>query len=367
MRSQPLAAIDERSKSGEGAGPLSIGRGGPARPSTPIPVAPEPPPPPERSALRRGLRGAMFDNIGLKFLSMVLAVTVFLLVNTDKDREVTVHVGVTYMLPQDKVLVSERLDEVRVTVKGSWRRLRKLDERELDRINLDLRRAPSGEMTLSNDMIHVPAGVTVTSINPRTVHVAFQKRVDKVVEVAPLVTGRPQHGYVVAETKPQPATVKLRGAEGALAPFSAVKTREINIEGRTEPFVAETEISPPEGVDVVGNVEVSVQVRIEEELVTRKVPSLTVAVRGDGDLSRWQVAPAQVDVTLTGTLLAVEKARASLVPVVRVPPDLKAREAEVTIEGLPPGIGVKVSPEHVKLAVLKQAVPVPPPSPPRAP
>jgi len=353
MRSQPLAAIRP---------------GAPARPSTPIPVAPEPPPPPERSALRRGLRGAMLDNIGLKFLSMVLAVTVFLLVNTDKDREVTVHVGVTYMLPQDKVLVSERLDEVRVTVKGSWRRLRKLDERELDRINLDLRRAPSGEMTVSNDMIHVPAGVTVTSINPRTVHVAFQKRVDKVVEVAPMVTGRPQHGYVVAETKPQPATVKLRGAEGALALFSAAKTREINIEGRTEPFVAETEISPPEGVDVVGNVEVSVQVRIEEELVTRKVPSLTVAVRGDGDLSRWQVAPAQVDVTLTGTLLAVEKARASMVPVVRVPPDLKAREAEVTIEGLPPGIGVKVSPEHVKLAALRQPATGPQqPAQPRAP
>jgi YbbR domain-containing protein len=339
---------------------------GPVRPSTPIPVAPEPPPPPERSALRRGLRGAMFDNVGLKFLSMVLAVTVFLLVNTDKDREVTVHVGVTYMLPQDRVLVSERLDEVRVTVKGSWRRLRKLDERELERINLDLRRAPSGELSITNDLIHLPSGVTVTSINPRTVHVVFQKRVDKVVEVVAQVTGRPQHGYVLTEIKPSPATVKLRGAEGALAPFSTVRTREINVEGRTEPFIAETEISPPEGVDVVGNVEVSVQIRIEEELVTRKLPSLTVALRGDGDLARWHVAPAQVDVTLTGTLLAIEKARSSLAPVARVPADQKAREVEVTIEGLPPGIGVKISPEHVKLGVLKQPPAVVQPAP-RAP
>jgi YbbR domain-containing protein len=364
--SQPLGTIGSTGRvPGRPSTPI------PVRPSTPIPVAPEPPPPPERSALRRGLRGAMFDNVGLKFLSMVLAVTVFLLVNTDKDREVTVHVGVTYMLPQDRVLVSERLDEVRVTVKGSWRRLRKLDERELERINLDLRRAPSGqsgEIAITNDMLHVPAGVTVTSINPRTVHVVFQKRVDKVVEVVPQVAGRPQHGYVVTEVKPQPTTVKLRGAEGTLAPFSTVRTREINIEGRTEPFAAETEISPPEGVDVVGNVEVSVQIRIEEELVTRKVPSLTVALRGDGDLSRWQVAPAQVDVTLTGTLLAVEKARASMVPVVRVPADLKAREVEVTIEGLPPGIGVKVSPEHVKLAALRQPAAAPQaPGPPRVP
>jgi YbbR domain-containing protein len=271
------------------------------------------------------------------------------------------------MLPQDRVLVSDRLDEVRVTVKGSWRQLRKLDERELERINLDLRRAQSGELSITNDMIHLPSGVSVTSISPRAVHVVFQKRVDKVVEVLAQVTGRPQHGYVLTEIKPLPATVKLRGAEGALAPFSTVKTREINVEGRTEPFIAETEVSPPEGVDVVGNVEVSVQIRIEEELVTRKLPSLTVALRGDGDLARWHVAPAQVDVTLTGTLLAIEKARSSLAPVVRVPADQKAREVEVTIEGLPPGIGVKISPEHVKLGVLKQPAPAVVQPAPRAP
>ena len=73
------------------------------------------------------------------------------------------------------------------------------------------------------------------------------------------------------------------------------------------------------------------------------------------------VAPPQVDVTLTGALLAVEKARSSLVPVVKPAPDGKPREVEVTIDGLPPGIGVKVSPEHVKLDPLKQPAAPPPP------
>jgi len=54
----------------------------------------------------------MFDNVGLKFLSMVLAVTVFLLVNTDKDREITARVGVSYTMPEDKVLISDRVEEV---------------------------------------------------------------------------------------------------------------------------------------------------------------------------------------------------------------------------------------------------------------
>ena len=341
----------------------TLGRA-PARATTPPPVAPEPPSPPDRGPVRGWLRSAVFDNVGLKFLSMVLAVTVFLLVNTDKDREITARVGVSYTLPEDKVLVSERIDEVRVTVKGAWRRLRKFDEREVDRVNLDLRRASSGEIAITNDMIHLPSGVAITSINPRSVRILFDKRVDKVIEVTPAITGRPQHGYVVAEVKPVPATVKLRGGESMLAALTAIHTREISLEGRTDSFVAETEATPPEGAQVVGNAQIAVQIRVDEELVTRKLPGATVVVRGDGDTSRWRVTPSQVDVTLTGALLAVEKARSSLVPVVKLTADAKPREVEVTIDGLPPGIGVKVSPEHVKLAPLK---PVSPLSPPRAP
>jgi YbbR domain-containing protein len=341
----------------------SLGRA-PARatrqPTIP-PPAPPAPPPPDRGAIRRWLHGAMFENIGLKFLSMVLAATVFLLVNTDKDREITARVGISYMLPEDKVLVSERIDEVRITVKGAWRRLRKFDEREVERINLDLRRASSGEIAIASDMIHLPSGVTVTSISPRFVHVAFDKRVDKIVEIMASVTGRPQHGYVVAEVKPVPATVKLRGAEGMLAALTAIRTREISLEGRTDSFVAETEVAPPEGVEVASNRQVSVQVRLDEELVTRKLPGLTVMARGEGDPARWKITPTQVDVTLTGALLDVEKARSSLVPVVKITSDPRAREVEVTIEGLPPGIGVKISPEHAKLVPVKPASPTPPP------
>ena len=334
----------------------------PARAPTLPPVAP-PPPPPERGPVRGWLRSAMFDNVGLKFLSMVLAVTVFLLVNTDKDREITARVGVSYTMPEDKVLISDRVEEVRVTLKGAWRRLRKFDEREVERINLDLRHASSGEIAISNDMIHLPSGVTVSSINPRSVHVAFDKRVDKVVEVTPVITGRPQHGSVVAEVKPVPATIKLRGGESMLAALTAIRTREISLEGRSDSFVAETEIVTTGGVEVVGNAQVAVQIHIDEELVTRKVPGVTVVLRSDGDTSRWKVTPPQVDVTLTGALLAVEKARSSFVPVVKLTADTKPREVEVTIDGLPPGIGVKISPEHVKLAPVKQASPPPPRTP----
>jgi hypothetical protein len=149
----------------------SLGRS-PARQSkgpenAPPPLrGPEEPPAPERGLVARWLRGAFLDNTGLKFLSLVLAVTVFLLINTDKDREITVRVGVKYDLPADKVLVSEQLEEVKVTIKGAWRRLRQFDERELGRIELDLRSSPTGDIAITPDMIgNLPPGLEVLSIS----------------------------------------------------------------------------------------------------------------------------------------------------------------------------------------------------------
>ena len=333
----------------------SLGRA-PAR-SQKLPTIPSPPPPPEshKGPVREWFRGALFDNVGLKFLSMVLAITVFLLVNTDRDREISARVGVSYTLPDDKVLVSDRLDEVRITVKGPWQRLRKFDERELDRVNLDLRRAPTGEIPITTDMVHVPSGLQITSISPRTVRVAFDRRVEKLIEVSPQLVGRPQHGYIVAEAKAQPTTIKVRGAESTLAALSTVHTHEVSVEGRTESFTTETEVVPPDGVETAGSPQVVVQVAVEEALVTRKLPGQAVVVGGDGvDPAKWTVTPASVDITLTGTLLAVEKARAALHPIVKVSGnDTKGRDADVAVEGLPPGIGVKISPERVRVTPTK--------------
>jgi YbbR domain-containing protein len=197
----------------------------------------------------------------------------------------------------------------------------------------------------------LPAGLTVATISPRTVHVAYDRRVEKVVEVTPIVAGHPQHGYLVTEVKAIPATIKVRGAEGTLIALSAVRTREVSVEGRAEGFVSETETVLPDGVELEGSPQIVLHVAVDEELVTRKLPGLAVGVRGDGiDPARWQVRPSQVEVTLTGALLAVEKARAALSPTIKLTADTKPREVEVSIEGVPPGIGVRISPERVKVA-----------------
>ncbi len=335
----------------------SLGRA-PARASIPPPNVPPPRLPGadvQRRPVRDWLRGALLDNLGLKFVSLVLALTVYLLVKDDRDREITVPVGVLYVLPEDRVLTSDRIDEVRVTIRGPWRRMRDFDERAIPRITLDLRAVATGELAFAPDMVEVPAGLTVADITPKTMRVSFDPRSEKVVEVVVQQSGRPEHGYVVREIKTSPSTVRVRGAEPRLAELTAVRTQEVNLDTRITDFSVVAKIVPPQGLELVGSSDVEIAVRIDEELVTRKFPELAVRVRGEGvDPARWSITPPNVEVTLTGALLMVEKARDLMSPVVRVTAadrsSRDARDVAVVIDGLPPGVGVRVSPERVKLA-----------------
>jgi YbbR domain-containing protein len=321
----------------------------------------EPPPPAqtpaplERGAVGRWIRGALFDNVPLKFLSLVLAVTVFLLVNTDEEREIRVRAFLEYKYPADKVLISDRVEEVALTIKGPWRRLRDFDERELDRVRLDLTAAETGEIRITNDLISLPPGLKVVSVTPPSVRVAFDKRVEKTVEVTAVTAGRPQHGYIVSEQKVVPATVKVRGGERLLAALTHVRTHEVSVQSRTESFEAQIDLAAPAGVEVDAGLRVTVAVRIEEELVTKRLPGLPIAVRGDGvDPARWAIEPARVEVTLTGAVLAIENVQDKLAPYVKLgPTDKGAREVEVTLDGIPPGVGKRISPERVKVVPVK--------------
>lgn len=333
---------------------MTTARSGTKSPRTsriPAAAAPAEPPPPERGAVRRWIRGALLDNIGIKFLSLVLAVTVFLLVNTDKEREIRVRAFLEYKYPQDKVLTSDRLDEVTVTIKGPWRRLRNFDEREISRIVLDLSTAPTGEVPITNDLVSLPPGLKVVSITPGAIRVAFDKRVEKTVEVTAVTEGRPQHGYSVKEQKVEPATVRVRGGERLLAALTSIRTHEVSVEGRTESFDTKIDLAPPTGVETEPGQRVTMSVRIEEDLITKRLPGVPVAVRGEGlDPAKWAVEPARVEVTLTGLVLTIDGVKDKLVPYVKLTPaEVRTGEAEVTIEGIPPGVGKRISPEHVKV------------------
>jgi YbbR domain-containing protein len=172
-----------------------------------------------------------------------------------------------------------------------------------------------------------------------------------------VVVGRPNFGYVVTDQKVVPPTVRVRGGERLLAALTSIRSHEISVQGTTESFDARIDLAPPAGVETDPGQHVTISVRIEEELVTRRLPGLPITILAEGvgvEASKWAVEPAQVEVTLTGARLAIEKAKDKLVPSVKLTPaELRSRQVEVTVDGVPPGVGKRISPERVKVVPAK--------------
>ncbi len=262
-------------------------------------------------------------------------------------------VPVAYVLPEGKVLVSERIEEARVQIRGPWRRIKRFDARELAEINLDVSKMRGGEVPITAGMVRVPDGLKVTDIAPRSVRVAFEDRIEKEVEVLAAITGRPAHGYAVVAgaTTTNPAKVVVHGPRGVVSAMSQVRTQDIAVDGRSRALVAEVTLLPPEGVEVdwKGTVEVDVTI------AGRWVGTVEVAVVGtDGaDGARMASEPREVEVELTGARDAIDRLVAAGVrPMVKAGRAALAPAgvaAQVAVDGVPSGVQVVVRPAEVRV------------------
>src|SRR5262249_48299383 len=126
-----------------------------------------------RMSDRPALLRALTDELPLKIVSLVIAVTLFVIVRSDKDAATASYVKVIYTLPQDKVRVSGPPGEVRVGVRGPWTRLQRFDERGVEPIRVDLKDAVDGTLRFDEGMVKLPVGLRVASITPSEVKLEF--------------------------------------------------------------------------------------------------------------------------------------------------------------------------------------------------
>ena len=298
------------------------------------------------------LRGAFLDNAAIKFVSLVLAVTIFILVNTGQDVDIGVTVPVRYTMPKDRVLVSERVDQVRLSIRGSWRRTKRFDEREIEPIHIDLVARTDGLLLFQEDMIRLPHGLELLSIAPQSAPLRFEPLVSRSVPIVVRTVGEPAPGNHVIEIEPLQETVTVRGAESAVARVERIQTIEVALDGRSDSFTTTASLVAPPGVELVDRL-TPVKVTIvpdEGEQLLEAVPVAVRPVFGSGDLGeRFTVSPATVQVTLHGTQPEIEAAVAQGVEVyVKLSPDDPGgRSVEVLVHA--PGVGHQVDPPTVQV------------------
>jgi YbbR domain-containing protein len=313
--------------------------------------------------VRQLLRRIFVENLGLKLVSLALAITVFVLVRGEKDAQTSAFVKVIYGYPSDRVMVTDAPDRVRLLVRGPWTRINRFKESDLDPIRIDLGAAASGEFKFQDDMIKLPQGVRVMSFNPPSVKLEFEPRVTRAIPISPSLDGVPASGWRVEATEVEPNDVSVTGAQSVVTPITHVGTDMVRITGAHGPVARVVALARlPRHAEFVDDAKVRVTVRIVPEMAERTVGRLPVQAVGGAAPAR--VEPAMVEVVVKGPRAAVEALKAAaIVPSVDVH-DLAAAAPgsylkPVAVGGLTEGLTADVRPPSVRVTMARRAAPTP--------
>lgn len=153
----------------------------------------------------------------------------------------------------------------------------------------------------------------------------IEPEITKEVPVQVAIQGTPASGFYVADIRPYPASVVLRGAESSLDPVKVVVTKPIDVSGLHESFKKEVALDLLEGVVPVAPGGVIVAELTLGERETRRTFS-GVPVTGKNARYRFAVTPPSIDITVNGPVRAVTKL------------ENEGIEAYVDLQGLTPGV-----------------------------
>ncbi len=271
------------------------------------------------------VRQAYTVNQRTKLVALLLALTVFVLVNTDNENLIGVQVGLSIQIPPGQVLVEEAPRDIRLSVKGRWRRLRQFDERQLPRLQVDLRESSSGNYTVKKESFRLPEGLRIVSIDPPTLYVRYEKKTEKTVPISVTTSGVLPPGYRVSSIVSTPKEAVISGGESIVSSITQISATDLVLTDKIKSYRTFSVLAPAQPFVAVSPERVTVQVNIEQESVKRSYPKVLVSiVDGNGsDMGKARANPKYVSVTASGSQLAIDRLPKTLSAVVAYPDSLQ--------------------------------------------
>lgn len=180
-----------------------------------------------------------FDHIGLKIISVALAVLIWLLVSGEQIAERALRIPLEFTnLPTQLEIVGETPDDVDVRVRGSSGALARMSPGELVAV-LDLRSARPGRRLfhLTGADVRAPFGIDVVQVGPSSMSMAFEASASKVVRVVPEIDGSPAPGFAIGTVTAEPATVEIVGPASVVKGLDEAITEPVSVEGTSTTVV----------------------------------------------------------------------------------------------------------------------------------
>jgi YbbR domain-containing protein len=176
------------------------------------------------------LRRLFVHNAGLKILSLVIAVFLWMAISREPRAEVTLAVPIEFHnSPENLEINSENIQQVQVRASGPAGAVHSVSAADVHAF-VNLEAATPGEHTYDLH-VRVPRDVEVVQIIPSQFRVSFDNRATRQVEVRPRVIGATAPGFRMVDVKIDPTTVKITGPEKRVDSIDAVITDPVDASG----------------------------------------------------------------------------------------------------------------------------------------
>jgi YbbR domain-containing protein len=199
--------------------------------------------------MRDFFRQYVVHNLGLKLVSLLLAIGLWLAVARDPVAQVAVDVPVQMQsLPHDLEVSSEHIPQVQIRLSGPQRIINRLQPSDVHaEINLAQVQAGERSFVLTANDVRYPDGLQVVQIIPSDLHLSFDLRATRRVQVKPRVVGTFASGYEIARILVVPPTLNVVGPRKHLDETEFAITDPVDVTGNTDrmSFATHAYVSDP--------------------------------------------------------------------------------------------------------------------------
>jgi YbbR domain-containing protein len=238
------------------------------------------------------------SNLGLKVLSLVIALGLWLAGHHDIERAVEVPVEFRN-IPSDLMVMDNRVDFVVLRLMGPRTLISTLDADDL-KLSMDLDGAKAGPVSypLGSNSFSIPRGVTVARITPPVVHLRLEPVMKRPLPVTVRYSSKPPFGYKIAEATVQPETVSVEGPAEEVRRLVAIETIPIELHESHGVIKRKVRLSADGKPFSFFPDQVEIAVAMEEEQINREYTGINV--RAKGFSGEYNVNPPLVYLRLSG-------------------------------------------------------------------
>jgi YbbR domain-containing protein len=183
--------------------------------------------------MRDFLHRYVLHNLGLKLISLGLAVGLWLAVARDPVAEVAVDVAIEFHnIPQNLEISSDNIPRAQIRLRGPERVVRRLQPSDVY-AEIELSGLKPGERTfdLTAQQVHEPAELEVVQVVPSQFHLTFDARLTRQVPVQPRVAGTFASGYGIERVEVDPPNITISGPKKHVEAVEAAITDPVDVSG----------------------------------------------------------------------------------------------------------------------------------------